>query len=88
MPLLFVPGNHEYYHSSIREGLAEDQQLVATLNNVTLLGQPVQRIKCPSLHWSDPSVRLHVFVTFSLQKKAKTIRQLIDFNDFVLNLLV
>jgi Icc-related predicted phosphoesterase len=37
MPVLFVPGNHEYYHSSIKEGLAEAQDLAAALDNVTLL---------------------------------------------------
>lgn len=37
MPVLFVPGNHEFYHSTIREGLAEAQRLAATLDNVTLL---------------------------------------------------
>jgi Icc-related predicted phosphoesterase len=37
MPVLFVPGNHEYYHSTIREGLAEAKELAATLDNVTLL---------------------------------------------------
>jgi predicted phosphohydrolase len=37
MPVVFVPGNHEYYRSSIKEGLAAARRLASKLKQVHLL---------------------------------------------------
>ena len=37
MPVIFVPGNHEYYRSSIKEGLAAGYQLAKSHDNLFLL---------------------------------------------------
>lgn len=37
MPVVFVPGNHEYYRSSIKEGLAAGYELARTYDDLFLL---------------------------------------------------
>lgn len=37
MPVVFVPGNHEYYRSSIKEGLAAGYKLAQSDNDLFLL---------------------------------------------------
>ncbi|CDZ55864.1 metallophosphoesterase [Neorhizobium galegae] len=37
MPVVFVPGNHEYYRSSIKEGLAAGYKLAETYDDLFLL---------------------------------------------------
>lgn len=37
MPVVFVPGNHEYYRSSIKEGLANAYELAKCYDNLFLL---------------------------------------------------